>query len=116
MSEKSFKIVGNDMSDGYHTFDELYEHRCRLFIALCLAQPEKCVWKNHYPGWPVLFLQTPKGQVSYHVPERLTGYFATVIRQDETHEWDGHTSADVLDRLLTPTPTDPAAGFLCEGE
>lgn len=33
MSEKAFKIVGNDLSDGYHTFDELYDHRCLLFLA-----------------------------------------------------------------------------------
>ncbi len=26
MSEKTFKIVGNDISDGYHTFDELIEY------------------------------------------------------------------------------------------
>lgn len=25
------------ISDGYHDFEELYEHRCRLFIALCNA-------------------------------------------------------------------------------
>lgn len=23
------------VSDGYHTFDALYDHRCALFIALC---------------------------------------------------------------------------------
>ena len=27
MAGKIFKIVDGDMSDGYHTFDELYEHR-----------------------------------------------------------------------------------------
>ena len=25
------------ISDGYHDFEELYEHRCRLFVALCNA-------------------------------------------------------------------------------
>lgn len=38
---KKFQIEGGDISDGYHTFDELYEHRCLLFIRLCLLQPDK---------------------------------------------------------------------------
>lgn len=97
---KTFKFVGDDISDGYHTFTELYEHRCTLFIALCLMQPEKCAWKDHYDGWPVLYLETPKGQVSYHVPDRLSGAFTPYIRQDQEYKWDGHTSADVLERLL----------------
>jgi hypothetical protein len=27
----------NDISDGYHTFKELYDHRVKLFVALCNA-------------------------------------------------------------------------------
>ncbi len=29
---------GVDVSDGYHTFGELYDHRCALWIALCRAE------------------------------------------------------------------------------
>ena len=29
------------VSDGFHTFQELYEHRNRLFIALCHTEVEK---------------------------------------------------------------------------
>lgn len=53
---KKFEIVGNDISDGYHTFDELYEHRCLLFINLCLAHPNAAYWRPHYDGWPLLGL------------------------------------------------------------
>ena len=31
----SNKVDTNKISDGYHTFEELYEHRIRLFIKLC---------------------------------------------------------------------------------
>ena len=34
MSDKTFTIKNGDISDGYHTFDELYEHRIALFITL----------------------------------------------------------------------------------
>ena len=30
---KQFEIQDNDISDGYHTFSELYEQRALLFIA-----------------------------------------------------------------------------------
>lgn len=99
MSEKSFKIVGDDISDGYHTFSELYEHRCALFVALCLAQPEKCAWKHDYPGWLCLYLETPRGQVSYHVPNKWLDVIGPKIIQDQNYKWDGHTSAQVLERL-----------------
>lgn len=33
------------VSDGYHTFGELYAHRCILFAALCHAH-EPLAWKS----------------------------------------------------------------------
>ena len=42
MSEKIFKIVNGDISDGYHTFDELYKHRCLLWICY-VPKPSDCV-------------------------------------------------------------------------
>lgn len=106
------------VSDGYHTMDELYEHRYVLFIALCematMAQeqdgqmgifPE--VWRSklhadgtNYEGYFILGLGKDKGkQISYHLPERLwvnTDFAETL---DNAPEFDGHTSADVLERL-----------------
>lgn len=99
--EKGFKIVGNDISDGYHTFSELYQHRCALFIALCLMRRDDVVWKrDHYDGWDCVYLKTNLGQISYHVP---ASEFREVLEhnfvRDESFEYDGHTSADVLVRL-----------------
>lgn len=98
MSEKTFKIVGGDISDGYHTFDELYEHRCLLFINLCLAYPKRAYWRPHYEGWPLLGLAIDSGQVTYHVPEKYLPLFADKIEQGGP-EWDGHTPAQVVERL-----------------
>ncbi len=96
-----FEIIGNDISDGYHTFGALYDHRCTLYLLLCLQNKELCYWRPHYEGWLVLYMDTPLGQVSYHLPESL---FIDIVenaferRDDAT--WDGHTSPIVLDRLL----------------
>lgn len=93
------------LSDGYHTFDELYQHRILLYLnftvcALQLSSSWDACWKPHYPGWPVLFLETPKGQISYHFEERYLPLIEERgIRRDDLHEWDGHTSENVLARL-----------------
>lgn len=96
---KSFKIVGADLSDGYHTFDELYEHRNRLFISLCLLLRGSARMGKLSEGWFVLFLTLPTGQISYHLPERYYGRLLGRIGVDEEFVWDGHSSGDALERL-----------------
>lgn len=103
--------------DGYHTFDELYDHRLTLFIALCKQiqnQPYNddsrfWVWrsKNHSDGelafggeWFVLGIAKKQGeQITYHLP--LSRWEETSFAEtlDRAPEWDGHTSDDVLQRL-----------------
>ena len=100
MSEKTFKIVGDDISDGYHTFDELYDHRCILFITLCLHTPLCARWKkDHFEGWDCLYWQCSEGQVSYHVPIKYRYLYETKIERDESLQYDGHTPADCIKRL-----------------
>lgn len=90
------------VSDGYHTFEELYDHRVLLYIKLAIHSSCKAVWKPHYPGWPVLFLETPAGQISYHFPEKFLPIVEANIERNDDHIWDGHSSADVLQRLEEP--------------
>ncbi len=113
-------------SDGYHTFEELYDHRITLFLALCkqIAEVEKyqshvsgitgvyssSIWrsKKHSDGELcfgtgtqfVMGIGASKGkQISYHLPiERWDeAYFAET--RETAPEWDGHSSEDVLARL-----------------
>lgn len=95
----TFEVIDpGKISDGYHTFDELYEHRCLLFINLCLVHRAHAYWRPHYLGWPLIGLETQFGQITYHVPERLLPLFKEKIREGGP-EWDGHTSQDVVERL-----------------
>lgn len=100
----------NQISDGYHTFGELYEHRIALFIALCrcLASASgPLVWKSRrhsdgsaIDGWFVMGISTQVGhQITYHLPE--SQWYETAFAEEWIHapEFDGHTSADVLERL-----------------
>ena len=105
--------VGN-VSDGYHTFSELYDHRCHLFIALMRSNP-KISWRanNHedgtmFPGWFIAGMDLPTGsivpsagQISYHLPlwmwEMLDN--CGIATTNKASEWDGHTPEDVVGRL-----------------
>jgi hypothetical protein len=118
MSDKTFKIVNGDISDGCHTFDELYEHRITLFIALCkrlqkdflketMADSKYVPWRSHlhsdgtlFNGWFILGIGERKGeQITYHLPMdrwEKCGFVETLARAPE---YDGHTPEDVLKRL-----------------
>lgn len=109
--------------DGYHTFNELYDHRITLFIALCrfvIAEDEAArsyggvkrenrVWRSklHYDdtsfeGWFIMGIGKEKDvQISYHIP--LSRWEETNFAEtlERAPEWDGHTSDDVLNRLKT---------------
>ena len=94
------------ISDGYHTFDELYEHRFELWMAICRnLRRDIAVYKSRvqsdgtsYPGWFLLAMGTKAGgQISYHLPDRL--WDACDFEEMMPPKFDGHTSADVLERL-----------------
>lgn len=105
MSNKTFKIVDDDISDGYHTFDELYEHRCLLYIHLCLDNKVNTIWgRDHFIGWDILCTSLGRKQISYHVPAKYRYVLAKHFQEKPLDYieklFDGHTSKDVAVRLL----------------
>ena len=103
------EIQVGSLSDGYHTFDELYHHRCILFIALmksnsAISWRSKChsdgeVW----PNWFIAGMNLPTSVVTYHLPlwlwDMLDGLNVNTL--EAAPLWDGHTSNDVVARLST---------------
>lgn len=110
---KTFKIVGDDLSDGSHTFDELYEHRFTLWIAVCRLvnkDPQyqyRDVWRSElhsdgsrYDGWFLLGMTNEDGQqMTYHLPMRRWDDCEFACTLERAREFDGHTPADVLQRI-----------------
>lgn len=101
------KDVGQ-ISDGYHTFDELYDHRITLFIALCRKMHEtRTVWRTEchsngekIEGWFLLGIGTQMGeQITYHIPMSRWDECKFASKCDRAPAFDGHTGADVLSRL-----------------
>ena len=96
---KTLGKVTGETSDGYHTFNELYDHRCLLWINLCLEHKDECyLVENHFEGWFLLGMESLLGQMSYHCPNKFIHLVKQIPRKHP--EYDGHKSMDVLDRLL----------------
>ena len=94
------------ISDGYHTFDELYEHRHMLFLNLMALKPDNSwVSKLHddgtsFDGWFIAGMITRHGTITYHIPDRLWDDITKHVRiLERAPKWDGHTSTDVVNRL-----------------
>ena len=98
------KITASDVSDGHHTFKELYFHRMVLFAAVLKAHREKA-WKSKkhndgtmYDDYFVVGVETPEGSFSYHYHVDYWSYF-DCREVAFAPPWDGHTPEDV-ERLL----------------
>lgn len=110
MSDKTFQIVGDDLSDGYHTFTELYDHRHALFLnALKAGAFEDAFYvPDHYEGWDLVVAFTKRDphtylghkQISYHLPNVLRSYYEDLPRKEKHDSYDNHKSSDVLTRLF----------------
>jgi hypothetical protein len=112
-----------ELSDGYHTVSELYDHRITLFISLCRLLKERnyyyslqhgdkrgptaTIWRSKlhadgstFEGWFILGIGTEKGQqITYHLPLSQWDECGFAETFERGPEFDGHSSADVLNRL-----------------
>lgn len=109
----------NDLSDGYHTFRQLYYQRMMLFAALVKQNRDKA-WKSlrHEDGelcfggdWFIVGIDTPEGSYTYHYEANYFSLFDCVELERGKH-WDGHTEKDVTRLLsLEPQPCGDVATF-----
>lgn len=102
------------VSDGFHTFDELYDHRCHLFTTLINLLPNISWWsKLHHDGtlwegWIIAGIDLPNGTITYHMPQVMIHLLPEKCELDKGKEWDGHTSNDVINRLAAYCETGPS--------
>ena len=100
-----------ELSDGFHTFNGLYEQRMILFAALVSAYRDKA-WKSYRHedgelcfggGWFIVGLDTPKGSYTYHYENKYWDMFDCIDLPRAKH-WDGHTEDDAKTRLMSLEP------------
>lgn len=99
-------ISRKSVSDGYHTFDELYYHRMMLFAVICNQNKNKA-WKSklHHDGTMfdedsfIVGVETPEGQYTYHYHLKFWDMY-NVKELEYAPEYDGHNPEDIT-RLLS---------------
>lgn len=100
------KIIStDDISDGQHTFGELYDHRAILFSLICHYNKDKS-WKSKlhddgtmFDDYFIVGIETPKGQATYHYKINPYWEIFNVKELDNAPKYDGHTPADALKRI-----------------
>lgn len=115
------KIDKGEISDGYHTFNELYEFRKVYNAALFNEWANADInnddgsWGNKHDvhkswkhnngelcfggGWFIVVAVLPSGQISNHYEAKDWDLFKIPETEKAKYEFDGHTPADVLKRL-----------------
>lgn len=99
------------ISDGYHTFGELYHYRALYNAALANVLAAHSIgnvyksWK-HSDGKPcfekgeyfIVSITLPDGPITNHYQAEYWNHF-TCAEREMAEAWDGHTPADAAKRL-----------------
>ena len=96
----------DDISDGYHTFEELYYQRMMLTKTVALAAinnfDKDTVYRSKlhsdgtmYKDFFIVVFNTPEGNFSYHYHMMYWGVFDFLKELPNAEEFDGHTWKDV---------------------
>jgi hypothetical protein len=100
----------DDVSDGFHTFRQLYYQRMMLFATIVKQNKDKA-WKSlrHEDGelcfgggWFIVGIDTPEGSYTYHYEDNYFSLFDCKKLERGKH-WDGHTEMDVTRLLSLPS-------------
>lgn len=106
----------NDISDGYHTFGDLYEIRKAYNVALFNEWAEQGKYNVHKSirhhseelcfggGWFIVVAILPEGQISNHYKMEDWDLFKIPEARRAMVEFDGHTTNDVIERLINLKP------------
>lgn len=114
INKEIVKLQPNEgiISDGYHTFNELYDYRM-LYNALWINCMDDNLLKEfnvhkskrHHDGeepfgggWFIIMADLPTGQVSNHYELKYWDYFECEERE-RADEWDGHTPQEAAERM-----------------
>lgn len=104
-----------EVSDGYHTFNELYEYRMLYNAALFNEFAKQGLYDVHksrkhsdgeYPfgdsNWFIVMAELPTGQISNHYEMKDWDKFQ-IPEKPLANKWDEHSPRDVAERLTSFT-------------
>lgn len=106
--------ISGETSDGFHTFNELYEHRLALTAALFSAWDKTVganpplTWRSkaHHPddspiyeGYFIVGAEWGNAVITYHYPISAWDLFSDTPELENAPKWDGATSNDTVNTL-----------------
>ena len=112
--ERIEKILNNigEFSDGYHTFNELYDYRKAYNAAFFNELAKQGLYDVHKsrlhsdgeipfgdPNWFIVMSELPTGQISNHYEMKDWDLF-DIPEKERANIWDGHSPQDVYERLV----------------
>ena len=115
VEEETKPIDMGEVSDGYHTFNELYEYRMLYNAALFNEFAKQGLYDVHksrkhsdgeYPfgdsNWFIVMAELPTGQISNHYEMKDWDKFQ-IPEKPLANKWDEHSPRDVANRLTSFT-------------
>ena len=114
--------ITGDTSDGYHTFNELYDHRAKLFSVIVRCFKDRS-WKSKlhhdgtmYEGMFIVGIETSQGQATYHYD--IDPYWNVFDCKElaRAPEWDGHTPEQAISRIASLRPSCDREALLALAE
>ena len=109
------KLLGDNIgefSDGYHTFNELYDYRKAYNAAFFNELAKQGLYDVHKSrlhsdgkvpfddnNWFIVMAELPTGQISNHYEIKDWDLF-DIPEKEKANTWDGHTPQDVYKRLV----------------
>lgn len=112
LTEIGYVGESKHVSDGYHTFDELYEHRlllnASLFNEWYINNKYNChkSLKHHDGSLPfnsneyfIVCALLPTGLISYHYKKEYWNLFKIPATDKALFKYDNHNGFDVINRL-----------------
>lgn len=106
-ASKDKMISVKDISDGHHTFKELYRQRMILFSVICSMFPELS-WKSKkhfdeendpmFNGCFIVGINTPQGPATYHFKMEFWSLFE-VEEIERAPKYDLYSPDEVMTRI-----------------
>ena len=108
------EILNNigDFSDGYHTFNELYDYRKAYNAAFFNELAKQGLYDVHKSrlhsdgeipfgddNWFIVIAELPTGQISNHYEIKDWDLF-NIPEKEKANVYDGHSPKDVYERLV----------------
>lgn len=82
----------------------VYRERAHFVALLACRYPSVIAYNDpDEPDWPIIYIRSPTGQMSWHISPADLDLFRHVRRvhsEDPAARWDGHTTDDKYQRLV----------------